>query len=225
MLRILLWKIGFEWANLLRILRPEPHRRTYYFAFGANLSPDVLKRRRIQVFDSFNYVLEDSALAFSQRGFYRDHGYASADPAPGEVVYGRMYQISERDARRMDYYEGVPILNAHHKVSAGNGKLDFFFYRTRVIRSGLKPSREYLDYILNAYREMPEVPDTYISVLEKTPVLKEFRFQDKTGEFIRNIDSWPSALHPALGIYEGLCQRVLEPLWNRSLVQWMIKPT
>ena len=225
MLRILLWKIGFEWANLLRILRPESHRRTYYFAFGANLSADVLKRRRIQVFESSNFILEDSALAFSQRGFYQDHGYASADPAPGEVVYGRMYQITERDARRMDYYEGVPVLNAHKKVSAGDGRLNFFFYRTRIIRRGLKPTREYLDYILTAYRGMPEVPDSYISKLETTPVLEEFLFPDQTGEFVRNIDKWPKAFHPALGIYEGICQRVLEPLWNRSLVQWMIRPS
>ena len=225
MLRILLWKIGFEWANLLRVLRPETHRRIYYFAFGANLSADVLKRRRIQVFESFNYVLEDSTLAFSQRGFYRGHGYASADPAPGKVVYGMMYQISRRDARRMDYYEGLPVLNAHKKVSAGDGQLEFFFYRTRVIRNGLKPTREYLDYILTAYREMPEVPDTYIRMLETTPVLDEFQFLNQTGEFVRNIENWPRFLHPTLALYEGLCQRVLEPLWNRSLVQWMIRPS
>ena len=41
MLRILLWKLGIEWAHLRRVLRPGGERLVYYFAYGANLRENV----------------------------------------------------------------------------------------------------------------------------------------------------------------------------------------
>ena len=223
MLRIILWKSGFEWAQLKRILWPRADRKIYYFAFGANLSADVLELRRINVYESFDYVLEDASLQFSQAGFYKEHGYASADAADGEVVYGRMLLILERDAERMDYFEGVPFLGVHEKVFRKVNGADFYFYRAVTRVDGLKPTQEYLDYLTTAYREMPDVPQSYIDFLAATEVLEDFIVQDQTGEFVRDIDRWPVFMHPLLVYYEGFCLRLVEFLWNRSLLQWMIR--
>jgi hypothetical protein len=223
LLRIILWKSGFEWAQLKRILWPRADRKIYYFAFGANLSADVLELRRINVYESFDYVLEDASLQFSQAGFYKEHGYASADAADGEVVYGRMLLILERDAERMDYFEGVPFLGVHEKVFRKLNGVDFYFYRAVTRVDGLKPTQEYLDYLTTAYREMPDVPQSYIDFLAATEVLEDFIVQDQTGEFVRDIDRWPVFMHPLLVYYEGFCLRLVEFLWNRSLLQWMIR--
>lgn len=223
MLRIILWKSGFEWAQLKRVLWPRADRKIYYFAFGANLSADVLELRRISVYESFDYVLDDAALQFSQPGFYREHGYASADAAKGEVVYGRMLLILERDAERMDYFEGVPFLGVHEKIFRKVNGADFYFYRAVTRADGLKPTQEYLDYLTTAYREMPDVPQSYIDLLAATEVLEDFIVQDQTGEFVRDINRWPVFMHPLLVYYEGFCLRLVEFLWNRSLLQWMIR--
>lgn len=223
MLRIVLWKIGFEWAQLLRILRPRVDRKIYYFAFGANLSPEILRQRRIRVYRAFDYVLSDAGLRFSLAGFYRRHGYASADAVAGERVYGRMYLILERDAVRMDYYEGVPFLGVHEKVFDRFDGHEFYYYRARVMKDGLKPTREYLGYLTDAYREMSGVPRAYVDSLAATEVLDEFLPQDQTGEFVRDIDRWPGWMHPLLVYYEGICLRLVECLWNRSLLQWLIR--
>lgn len=223
MLRIILWKAGFEWAQLTRILRPRADRKVYYFAFGANLSPDVLEYRRIRVFEAFDYVLRDAALNFSLPGFYRDHGYASADAAEGEVVYGKMYLILERDAVRMDYFEGVPFLEAHEKVSTSENGMDFFYYRAIRRLDGLKPTREYLDYLLNAYHEMEIVPPAYIESLAATETLDRLLPPNQTGDFVRDIERWPPRMHRLVIFYEACCLRLVEFLWNRSLFQWMIR--
>ena len=223
MLRIILWKAGFELAQLKRILWPRPERRIYYFAFGANLAQEVLQQRRIRVYEAFDYALDDAVLRFSQAGFYKDHGYASADAAEGGVVYGRMYLILERDAARMDYYEGVPFLDVHEKVFRQFDGADFFFYRANNALDGLKPTREYLDYLLTAYRENSDVPRDYIDSMAATEVLDHFQPQDKTGDFVKDINRWPACLHPLLVYYEGCCLRLVEFLWNRSLLQWLIK--
>lgn len=223
MLRIILWKAGFEWAQLKRILWPRTERKVYYFAFGANLSPLVLEQRRIGVYEAFDFVLEDAVLRFSLQGFYKDHGYASADADEGQVVYGRMYLILERDALRMDYFEGVPFLDVHEKVSREFDGGEFFFYRARNALGGLKPTREYLDYLLIAYRDMTEVPRDYLESMAGTEVLDQLLPPEQTGEFVRDIDRWPSIFHPLLLYYECCCHRLVEYLWNRSLLQWMIR--
>jgi hypothetical protein len=134
-----------------------------------------------------------------------------------------MYLILERDAIRMDYFEGVPFLRVHEKVFGQVKGSDFYYYRGITALDGLKPTREYLDYLVTAYREMPDVPKAYIDSISTTEVLDYFEAQDQTGDFVREIDRWPSFLHPLLVYYEGCCLRVVECLWNRSLLQWLIK--
>jgi hypothetical protein len=223
LLRILLWKLGIEWAHLRRAFRPRWERKQYYFAFGANLCRDVLEQRRIRVFESFDYVLRDAALRFTQPGFYRDHGYASADAAEGSVVYGRMYLILESDARRMDYFEGVPYLDAHDKVSCEADGLPFFYYRTTRIVPGLKPTREYLDYLLDAYRQMPVVPADYVDKLAATEVLDCLRPIEETSLFVRDATRWPGLLARLPLAYERLCLKTVEYLWHRSPIQRWIR--
>ena len=223
MLRILLWKLGFEWANLMRILYPRDEQRIYYFAFGANLSLDIMQQRCIEVLEAFDYELKDAELRFTQSGFYKGHGFASADPAPGEKVYGRMYLIRQSDAKRMDYYEGVPFIGSHEKLTENDAGLLFYYYRATTFSDNLKPTQEYLDYITVAYRKMDSVPKDYVAAMEKTPVLETFEMQTLTGKFVRDLASWPAFLQPLLVKYEGVCRRLVLIIWNWSLLTWMIR--
>ncbi len=223
MLKALLWYLGSEWANLVRLFRPAYERKVYYFAFGANLDDSVLQERKIKVFRSFDHALENASLEFTQPGFYDQHGYASADPAEGSVVYGRVYEILETDAIRMDYFEGEAVLGVHEKAYGEVDGITFYYYRTTRIYAGLKPTRQYLDYLLTAYDEMEIVPQDYIDDMKTTEVLEEFRPMTTTSVFILDLDSWPKPLQPVLLAYERLLQRFIEFVWHRSLVQWAIK--
>lgn len=224
MLRVLLWKTGAEWANLKRLLSPRDQRRIYYFAFGANLSAAVLAERRIRVFEAVDYRLDGASLRFSQPGFYRGHGYASADPGADDAVYGRMYLILERDAERMDYYEGVPFLRAHDKVYGEFRGRPFYFYRTTRVVDGLRPTREYLDYIVDACREMPQVPGEYLERLARTPVLEARLPQDLATLLISDLERWPRWSRPLLLRYERFGLALVEWLWHRSPIQGWIRP-
>ena len=200
---------------------PRPEQKVYYFAFGANLCADVLKQRRIKVYEDFDFVLDNAALRFSQPGFYKDHGYASADMAEGQVTYGKMYLILSSDAVRMDYFEGLPFLKVHDKVFHTANGFEYFYYRAKSPRKGLKPTQEYLDYLVNAYRKMPDVPKAYLDSLIVTEVLDQTLPQNQTGQYVYDIDRWPDFLHPFLMCYERCCLGLVSFLWNRSLFQWM----
>jgi gamma-glutamylcyclotransferase (GGCT)/AIG2-like uncharacterized protein YtfP len=220
----MLWKLGSEWANLMRLLWPRFGTKIHYFAFGANLDESVLALRRIRVLDTYDFVLQGAALRFSLTGFYAGHGYASADAADGEVVYGRMYLILESDARRMDYFEGVPYLNAHEKVFREIDGMQFYYYRNTEIVDGLKPTREYLDYLLKAYESMEIVPQPYLEQLKTTEVLEEFMPIENTGTFVSDLSRWPKLFRPGLLGYERLMLKFVEVTWHKSLIQWAIKP-
>ena len=154
---------------------------------------------------------------------YKDHGFASADAAASKVMYGKMYQIRKSDARRMDYYEGVPFLKAHEKIFQMHESSPFYYYRACETTENLKPTQAYLDYITTAYRTMDCVPTSYIEAMETTKVLDCFEPTNLTGQFISDLNRWPNALHPLLIKYERVCQRFVKTLWNASLLVWLIK--
>ena len=207
----------------MRVLWPRYDRKVYYFTFGANLDASVLAQRRISVFACFDHVLENARLQFSQPGFYDQHGYASADPGEGSVVYGKIYLILERDARRMDYFEGEPFLRVHNKVFSEADGIRFYYYRTTRIVDGLKPTREYLDYLLDAYATMDIVPQAYIERIRATEVLEVFKPMTNTSVFVRDLSSWPGMLQPILLGYERQVQKFVEFTWHKSLVQWAVR--
>lgn len=223
MLKAILWYLGSEWANLVRIFSPGLDNKVYYFAFGANLDDSVLEERKIRVFDSFDHALADASLEFTQPGFYHQHGYASADHCPGGTVYGRVYLILATDAKRMDYFEGEAVLKVHEKAYAETNGITFYYYRTTRIIEDLKPTQEYLNYLLTAYDEMDIVPKNYIEAMKKTEVLEALLPMQTTHTFVLNLDRWPKPLQPLLIHYERLLQRFIEFIWHRSLVDWAIK--
>jgi hypothetical protein len=46
-----------------------------------------------------------------------------------------------------------------------------YFYRTTRIFDGSIPPQEYLDYLVTAYRQMPDVPGRYIASIAATEAL------------------------------------------------------
>jgi len=207
----------------MRILWPRYDRKVYYFAFGANLDASVLELRRIKLFDAYDFVLPDAVLRFTQPGFYNQHGYASADAATGHSVYGRIYQILASDARRMDYFEGEAVLKVHEKVYRQIDGCEFYYYRTTRVFEGLKPTREYLDYLLNAYATMDQVPQSYIERIAATEILEELKPVTETSLFVRDLAQWPRALRPIVLGYERSLHKLVEFSWHKSLLHWAIR--
>jgi hypothetical protein len=107
----------------------------------------------------------------------------------------------------------------HEKVTRQVDGFSFYFYRATRAVAGLKPTREYLDYIIDAYRQMPVVPADYLASIEEIEVLEHFAPLEQTGVFVSDLDRWPNRLHPVLLGYERLCSRMVEVLWHRSLFQ------
>lgn len=156
MLRYLLWRLSFEACNLRRLFG-HGSGRVQYLAFGANLSDEILHERKITPFAAKPFTLRNYGLRFDHPAPWVDCGYASAEPAPGENLYGYLYTLSERDAARMDYYEVVPHIKRYRRTWVEQDGENLFYYQTNRSTPNLHPTPQYLGYIVEAHQAHPDV--------------------------------------------------------------------
>jgi hypothetical protein len=150
------WRILFELCNLRRLFGHGPER-VQYLAFGANLSDDIMRERKITPFAARPFTLRDFGLRFNHPAPWVGCGYASAEPAPGERLYGYLYTLSARDAARMDFYEVVPVVRRYRRTWVEQDGETLYFYQTNRSTPALKPTEQYLGYIVDGLRAHPDV--------------------------------------------------------------------
>jgi len=164
MIRYLVWRLLFEACNIIRLFG-HGHDRVYYLAFGANLSGQILRQRRIRPFAAEPFTLRDHALRFDHPAPWAGCAFASAEPAVGESLHGFLYALSGRDAARMDFYEVVPILNRYRRTYVEQDGLRLFFYQTNRSTPDLRPTDEYLEFIIEGLQSHPGASDEYRSMI------------------------------------------------------------
>jgi hypothetical protein len=160
MIRYLLWRLQFEVCNVKRLCG-HGSQQVQYLAFGANLSDAILKERRITPLAARHFTLRDYGLRFDHPAPWRGCGYASAEPAAGESLHGFLYLLSGRDAARMDYYEVVPVLRRYRRTVVEQNGVELYFYQTNRSTPDLKPTSEYLGYIVNGLESHPDASPEY----------------------------------------------------------------
>jgi len=190
MWRYLAWWLRFEFCNFRRLLG-RGSGRVQYFAFGANLSPAIMRQRRIQPLDARYFRLEDYALCFDHPASREDCSYASAAPVAGETLYGVLYTLSERDAARMDCYEMVPVVGRYRRTWVEQDGERLYFYQTNRSTPNLKPTAEYLGFIVDGLALHPDVDDDYRRQLSQTETAEPGGYVDSyLGERPRRGPRW-----------------------------------
>ena len=128
----------------------------YYFAYGSNLSKKQMKERCPDSKPMFVVTLPNYKLVFA--GWFRQWrgGVASIQPFRGEKVLGAIYEVSERDLRRLDRYEGYPDnykrVNVRVFDEDGNPVEAVTYIKAGQLEE-TQPSREYLSAIQQGYRD------------------------------------------------------------------------
>jgi len=129
-------------------------RTVKYFAYGSNMNPDRMKSRGVKFLRRIHAVLNGWRLEFNKVSFRNPReGYANIVRDENSIVEGILYEILDSDIGKLDRYEGYPD---HYdritvKVRLDNGsEIEAFTYIAQPdkVRSGLKPSKEYLNHLL-----------------------------------------------------------------------------
>ena len=128
----------------------------YYFAYGTNLNQGQMLERCPDSQPKFVATLPNYKLVFVGWSRQWRGGVASIRPFRGEKVLGAVYEVSDRDLRRLDSYEGYPRSYNRLNVTV----FDEDGEPTKAItyiKSGqsdeAQPSKEYLAPIQQGYRD------------------------------------------------------------------------
>jgi len=139
-----------------------------YFAYGSNMAPDVMAR----LCPHHRYLgpacLNDHRLAFTRRSVRTGTGVADVVPAPGQTVWGALYEIGDDELAAVDKKEGYDW--AYTRVTLpvrpadGSQRLAVVYTVAAKQTPELLPSPEYLDLIITAARERG-LPEEYVTRL------------------------------------------------------------
>jgi cation transport regulator ChaC len=127
----------------------------YYFAYASNLNRKQMTERAPDSKPRFIATLPNFKLTFTARPG-RQGGVASITPYRGEKVIGAVYEISERDLKRLDVREGYPTIYDRRKVTVWtetNESIEAITYIKIDQSKETKPSSEYLAVIQQGYRD------------------------------------------------------------------------
>jgi gamma-glutamylcyclotransferase len=127
-----------------------------YFAYGSNLKKQQMKQRCPDAKPRFQAILPNYKLIFT--GWSREWkgGTASIKPLRGEKVTGAVYEITEKDLRRLDQYEDYPATYDHINIlviQEGSTSSNAMTYIKRQQSDETKPSVAYLAVIRQGYKD------------------------------------------------------------------------
>ena len=128
----------------------------YYFAYGSNLNQKQMLERCPDSKPKFTATLPNYKLVFVGWSRQWRGGMASIRPFRGEKVLGAIYEISDRDLRRLNNYEGYPGNYNRLNVTVFNEDGESIQAVT-YIKAGrseeTQPSPEYVSVIQQGYRD------------------------------------------------------------------------
>ncbi len=128
----------------------------YYFAYGSNLNRKQMLERCPESKPKFIATLPNYQLVFVGWSRQWRGGVASIKPFRGGKVLGAIYEVSDRDLRRLDSYEGYPRNYNKLNVTVFNEDgepIQAITYIKAGQSEEAQPSPQYLSVIQQGYRD------------------------------------------------------------------------
>ena len=128
----------------------------YYFAYGSNLNQKQMRERCPGSKPKLVAVLPNYKLVFVGWSRQWRGGVASIKPFRGERVLGAIYELSDRDLKRLDKYEGYPGNYNRLKVTVfdeDGEPIEAMTYIKFEQSEETSPSKEYLAITQQGYRD------------------------------------------------------------------------
>jgi gamma-glutamylcyclotransferase len=131
-------------------------RKMYYFAYGSNLNKKQMQQRCPDSKPRFTATLPNYNLVFTGWSRQWRGGVATIKRCRGGKVHGAIYEVSDRDLRLLDNYEGYPGNYKRLSVTLfdeDNNPIEAVTYIKAGRLDETQPSKEYLAIIQQGYRD------------------------------------------------------------------------
>jgi gamma-glutamylcyclotransferase len=128
----------------------------YYFAYASNLSHKQMMERCPGSKPKFKARLPNYKLVFTGWSRKWRGGVATIRRFGGEQVMGGVYEITERDLKKLDDYEGYPAIYGRVNVLVipeDGDPVEAVTYIKREQSEETQPSAEYLVTLRQGYKD------------------------------------------------------------------------
>jgi len=140
-----------------------------YFAFGSNLYSERIRINNPSAKFKSTAKLHDHQLGFNYFSKRWQGAPATVLEIPGEHVWGVLWELDLDHLPTLDKQEGVPRVYKRKEVQVeledGTNTTAYTYYLVKPDEQDKRPSKVYLDVILNGAREH-SLPAEYIRKLE-----------------------------------------------------------
>lgn len=127
-----------------------------YFAYGLNLSKKQMSSICLDSIPRISVVLPNYKLIFAGYSRNWNCGTASIKPFKGQRVNGAIYEISPADLKKLDTFEGYPLLYDRINITVWTdtgSSLQAIAYIKKEQTPESKPSPQYLSLIMQGFRD------------------------------------------------------------------------
>lgn len=128
----------------------------YYFAYASNLNKKQMRERAPESQPMYVATLPNYKLGFAGWSRQWRGGSATIMLSRDDKVLGALYEVSERDLRRLDSYEDCP--RSYNRINVtvfdedGNAVRAVTYIKAGRLEE-TQPSKEYLAVIQQGYRD------------------------------------------------------------------------
>lgn len=143
-----------------------------YLAYGSNLYPPRLAARLENIGIVGVVALPGWSLRFHKLGA-DGSGKCDLFPAPDDIAFGVVYEISTADRARLDRIEGVghgyhgDVINV-----AGHGQVYVYRAELSYVEAGLEPFDWYHEFVLAGARHHA-LPSDYIGKIQRIRPIRD----------------------------------------------------
>jgi gamma-glutamylcyclotransferase len=128
----------------------------YYFAYASNLNKKQMLERVPDSKPMFTATLPNYKLVFAGWSRQWRGGYATIKLSRGDKVMGAIYEVSEKDLRRLDKYEGYPGNRDRINITVfdeDSNPVEAVTYIKAGQLEETQPSKDYLTVVQQGYRD------------------------------------------------------------------------
>ena len=120
-------------------------KKVLYFAYGSNLSTERMDGRLYHYKKMENYKLPHHTLKFNAG---RETAFANVEDSLDNYVWGVLYEISFKDLKRLDVYEGHPFHYKRTSFFDSDYEKPIYYYKaTEEYKTLAFPNIKYLRWI------------------------------------------------------------------------------
>ena len=140
-----------------------------YFAYGSNLNHHQMKKRCSGAKYLKKFTLRGYKLCFSHKTNHSIYGHANIVKNKNSKVFGAIWNITKKDEKELDGYEGVDYDYYQKEYFTLNGKKVLVYVQKVYYQK--KPNSTYLHTIIQGYKDCDLRLDSLKKIILKYDII------------------------------------------------------